>query len=136
VDLSILISILFAATAYSFHLTSSFGLWRKVLRKDKTQRATDYALNNMCRNYYESRDVLSFYEDCFADCVEVCGGECIVPSVLKPRDLHGNTQLINPLAFNAVDVSDLLPGVVATINGILKESPLSIARVLLGQFAA
>lgn len=131
-ELVIFISFVLTFTAYAFHLTPKFGSWGRITPPPANLMATKCAIEQPlhCSKY---GDKFAFFDSFFADCVEVPGGECIIPSVRKRKDMHGKTQLINPLSFEAVDIDDLLKGAVAVINKVLKEEqPFSIEKGAMG----
>ena len=131
-ELCIFISFVFTFTAYAFHLTPKFGSWRRTTPPPANLMATECAIEQLlhCSKY---GDKFAIFDSFFADCVEVPGVKCIIPSVRKRKDMHGKTQLINPLSFEAVDIDDLLKGAVAVINKVLKEEhPFSIEKGAMG----
>lgn len=134
VGLGIVMSFVYACSASAFRWTPKFESWRRAPEKSANLKATAFDLAQL-RQHREYEDKLLFFDSVFADCMEAPGGKSIVPSVRKRRDMHGKTQLINPLSFKPVDIDDLLKGAVTVINKMLKEDhPFSIEKGPWGLF--
>lgn len=128
----VLLGLTLISTACALRWTPSFSVWQKLT--ENTGTSTTIGNEGSCplSNYYNAQDVLSFYDKLFGHCVDTSGSESIIPSVLKPRDIYGNTQLINPMSYKAVDMEDLLHCSICTIKGVLDESLYSVQRGALG----